>query len=919
MADKLSFLSNSNPAYIDSMYRAYREDPNSVGEEWQQFFSGFDFALNFSNGEVSASPSASDDEAASKEINVLNLINGYRTRGHLFTKTNPVRERRKYSPKIELENFGLSEADLDTVFQAGRDVGLGPATLRDIVDLLKQTYRQSIGAEFMYVRNPEMLKWLETRMESTRNTPQFTLEKKKHILQMLNKAVIFEKFLGTKFVGQKRFSLEGVETLIPAMDAIIEQGADLGIEEFVIGMAHRGRLNVLSNILKKDYDEIFSEFEGKEYDDSVFQGDVKYHLGYSADVETDNGKKVHLSLTPNPSHLEAVDPVVQGSARAKIDGKYGGDYSRLCPILIHGDAALAAQGVVYEVIQMSMLPGYKTGGTVHIAVNNQIGFTTNYLDGRSSTYCTDVAKVTQSPVFHVNGDDVEAVVFAIELALEFRQEFNRDVFIDLLGYRRHGHNEADEPAFTQPLLYDIIKKHPDPRKIYFDKLVNSNEVEANMAKQLEKEFKTELQQELEESRSKTSLKYAPYLKGSWEGIRKVSNEDFEGDSPETGVSVKLLQEVAEKIHAIPDDFAAHKKIKKLFADRLKMVEEDRLDWAMGELLAYGTLLLDGVPIRLSGQDTRRGTFSHRHSVLLSTDAEQEWIGLNNIDPGKQAEFIAYNSLLSEYGVLGFEYGYSIAHPNNAVIWEAQFGDFANGAQIIMDQYISSGETKWQRMSGLIMYLPHGFEGQGPEHSSARLERYLELCARKNMQIMNITSPANFFHSLRRQFNREFRIPLIYFTPKKLLRYPKAVSKISDMGEGTRFMELLDDPIVDAKDVKRVLLCTGKVYYDLLEEQEANERKDVAIIRMEQIYPLPVKQLREMIAKYKKAEWFWVQEEPRNMGAWNYILRVVTEVELTYIGRKPSSTPATGYHKQHEEEQEAIITAAFQKTGEAVQA
>ncbi|MEO0895233.1 MAG: 2-oxoglutarate dehydrogenase E1 component [Bacteroidota bacterium] len=917
MANELSFLSNSTPAFIDSMYQNWKSDPASVGEEWQQFFKGFDFALG--TGEAGTVTPPVTGEVASKEINVLNLINAYRTRGHLFTKTNPVRARRTYTPTLDLENFGLSEADLDTVFQAGKDVGLGPTSLRNIIDLMDETYRRAIGAEFMYVRKPEMVKWLEERMESTRNQPKFSVEKKKDLLRKLTKAVTFEKFLGTKYVGQKRFSLEGVETLIPAMDALINKGAAQGVEEFVIGMAHRGRLNVLTNILRKEFDEIFSEFEGKSYEDSVFQGDVKYHLGYSADIDTPSGNNVHLSLMPNPSHLEAVNPVVEGAARAKIDNKYEGDYSKLCPILIHGDAALAAQGVVYEVIQMSRLEGYKTGGTVHIAVNNQIGFTTNYLDGRSSTYCTDIAKVTQSPVFHVNADDVEAVVFAIEMAMEFRQEFQRDVFIDLLGYRRHGHNESDEPAFTQPLLYQIIKKHPDPRKIYFEKLMNSGEVEADMAKEIEKEFKSELQDELEQSRATESLEYAPYLKGTWDGIRRVEENDFMEDSPETGVALDSLKEIAQKIHDIPEDFAAHKKIRRLFGDRMKMVEEDRLDWALGELLAYGTLLKDGIPIRLSGQDVRRGTFSHRHSVLLSTDAEHEWIGLNEMSADQPAKFMAYNSLLSEYGVLGFEYGYSITNPNNLVIWEAQFGDFANGGQIIMDQYISSAETKWQRMSGLVMYLPHGMEGQGPEHSSARLERYLELCARKNMQIMNITTPANFFHSLRRQFNRDFRIPMIYFTPKKLLRYPKAVSKLSDMAEGTKFLELIDDPIADPKKTKRVLICSGKVYYDLLEEQEKRGSEDVAILRMEQLYPLPVTQLRAMIAKYNKAEWYWVQEEPRNMGAWNYILRVVTEVKLGYIGRKPSSTPATGYNKQHHYEQNKLIESAFDLSNAKVKA
>ncbi|MEM6265506.1 MAG: 2-oxoglutarate dehydrogenase E1 component, partial [Bacteroidota bacterium] len=895
-------------------------NPDAVSPEWRRFFEGFEFSgtaypkLPGANGNGVAVAAATSGIASgnAKEIQVLDLINGYRTRGHLFTKTNPVRDRRSYSPTLELKNFELSEADLDTVFQAGTSVGLGPAKLRDIVQLLEETYCQAIGAEYMYLSNPAMVKWLQKRMEQQRNTPKFSIEKKRRILSKLNKAVIFEKFLGTKYVGQKRFSLEGAEALIPALDAIIEKGGDLGIEEFVMGMAHRGRLNVLANTLQKEYDEIFSEFEGAEHAESVFQGDVKYHLGFSSDVETSNGKKVHLSLMPNPSHLETVNPVVQGSARAKIDRKYKQDFNRLAPILIHGDAAVAAQGIVYEVIQMSLLDGYKTGGTIHMVVNNQIGFTTNYLDARSSTYCTDIAKTTLSPVFHVNGDDAEALVYAIELAVEFRQTFNRDVFIDLLCYRRHGHNEADEPMFTQPLLYKKIKRHPDPRQIYFEKLAKAGEVESNMAKELEKEFKAELQQELEQARQRENLKLAPYLKGTWDGIRRVSNEDFEEDSPETGVPLDQLSEILSKVNHVPEEFNAHKKVRKLFKDRERMVEENRLDWALGETLAYGTLLVEGKPVRLSGQDVRRGTFSHRHSVLVSEDKEKEYIPLNNIKEG-QEKFIAYNSLLSEYGVLGFEYGYSITNPNNVVIWEAQFGDFANGAQIMMDQYISSGETKWQRMSGLIQYLPHGFEGQGPEHSSARLERYLQLCARKNMQIMNITTPANFFHSLRRQFTYPFRIPMVYFTPKKLLRYPLCVSKLEDFGPGTRFQEVIDDPYVKPRKVKKVLICTGKVYYDLLEQQQAGGHDDVALVRLEQIYPLPIKQLREIIARYpKRAEYFWVQEEPRNQGAWSYILMVLTDVNIKYIGRKPSPSPATGYYKLHNSEQDFIVETAFKK-------
>lgn len=916
MSDHHSFLSNATPEYIDNLYQAYQADPQSVDSEWQRFFSGFDFALT-QYGE-SGSATESSTITSSKEINVLNLINDYRNRGHLFTKTNPVRERRKYTPTLDLENFDLSSSDLDTVFQAGKDVGLGPAKLKDIIALLEETYCQSIGAEYKYIRTPDMEEWLRDKMESSRNQPKFSIEKKTRLLRMLNKAVIFEKFLGIKFVGQKRFSLEGAEALIPALDSVIEKGAELGIEEFIIGMAHRGRLNVLANTLQKEYDEIFSEFEGKEYEDGLFQGDVKYHLGFSADIETSSNHKVHLSLMPNPSHLEAVDPVVQGAARAKIDMKYGGDFGKLAPILIHGDAAVAAQGVVYEVIQMSLLEGYKTGGTIHLVINNQVGFTTNYIDARSSTYCTDIAKVTLSPVFHVNGDDVEALVFAIEMAMEFRQRFSRDVFIDLLCYRRHGHNEGDEPAFTQPLLYRIIKKHPDPRKIYFDKLVSAGAVESTMAKKLEKEFKQTLQKELDESRATETLIHAPYLKGTWDGIRRAKPEDFDLPSPETGVEIQMLRDTLDRLNTIPAEFNAHKKIAKLFQDREKMVEEDRLDWALGELLAYGTLLKEGSHIRLSGQDVRRGTFSHRHAAIVSGDAEQDYIPLNHLEDEQKGKFVAYNSLLSEYGVLGFEYGYSITNPNNLVIWEAQFGDFANGAQIMMDQYIAAGETKWQRMSGLVQLLPHGFEGQGPEHSSARIERYLVLCAHKNMQVLNCTTPANLFHALRRQIHREFRIPLVIFSPKKLLRYPLCVSQLEDFGPGTRFQEVLDDPYADTGKVRRVLLCSGKIYYDLLEKQQQDKRKDVAIVRIEQLYPVPVLQLRALMKKYAKAQvWNWVQEEPRNMGPWGFVRRVIDEIDLKVISRSPSPSPASGYHRIHAEEQNEIIMKAFAEIEEVV--
>ncbi|MEL6673623.1 MAG: 2-oxoglutarate dehydrogenase E1 component [Bacteroidota bacterium] len=906
MSEKASFLSNGSPEFFDNQYQQFLADPESVSPEWRRFFEGYDLAQ-----QTYGDAPAGNGQLASKEINVLNLINAYRTRGHLFTKTNPVRERRQYSPTLDIENFDLSAKDMDTVFQAGKDIGLGPAKLKDIINLLQETYCQAIGAEYMYLQNPETISWLQKRMEGERNRPTFSLEKKKRLLTNLNRAVMFEKFLGTKFVGQKRFSLEGAESLIPALDSVIEKGAELGLEEFVIGMAHRGRLNVLTNILQKEYDEVFSEFEGKGYEDSIFQGDVKYHLGFSADVETSSNKKVHLSLMPNPSHLEAVNPVVEGAARAKIDNKYQGDFQKLAPILIHGDAAIAGQGIVYEVIQMSELPGYKTGGTIHMVINNQIGFTTNYIDARSSTYCTDVAKITKSPVFHVNGDDVEALVYAIEMAVAFRQRFNRDVFIDLLCYRRHGHNEGDEPSFTQPALYKVIKKHPNPREIYFQKLLGSGEVEASMAKELEKSFKEELQSEFEESRATEKLTRAPFLKGTWDGIRRVSKDDFQQPAPVTGVEMKELETIIEKLHNIPADFKAHKKINKLFGDRLKMWKEDRLDWALGELLAYGTLLTEGIPVRLSGQDVRRGTFSHRHSVILD-EKEQDFIPLNHLRD-EQASFEAYNSLLSEYGVLGFEYGYSITNPNNMVIWEAQFGDFANGSQIMMDQYISSAETKWQRMSGLIQLLPHGFEGQGPEHSSARLERYLELCAETNMQILNCTTPANFFHALRGQFHRDFRIPMVFFTPKKLLRYPGCVSKLEDFGPDTRFQPLIDDSYPTASKVRRVLLCSGKIYYDLLEAQQAGKHKDVAIVRLEQLYPLPSWQLEEVMAKYPaKAEYVWVQEEPANMGAWTHMLRHFTEKKLTVIARPASPSPASGYAKIHNAQQTDLMKEAFAK-------
>lgn len=905
MADT-SYLSNADTSYIEQLYLQYQQDPSSVDFGWQKFFEGYELAAKYHGGATAIG----DSQQFDKELRVLELIEGYRNRGHLFTKTNPVRERRPYFPGKELSTFGLSDADLDTVFNAGVELGIGPAKLRDIVAFVEQTYCQSIGAEYRYIRSPEKINWLQKRIEGQRNTPSFTLEEKKRILFKLNQAVVFESFLGTKFLGQKRFSLEGAESLIPALDAVIEKGAELGINEFVIGMAHRGRLNVLANIMQKTYSEIFSEFEGKNYDlNEPFGGDVKYHLGYSTDVKTSTGQNVHLSLCPNPSHLETVDPVVEGIVRAKMDKKYKGDYTKIAPILIHGDASIAGQGIVYEVIQMEKLDGYKTGGTIHLVINNQIGFTTNFKDARSSTYCTDIAKVTLSPVFHVNGDDPEALAYAIRMAMEYRQAFHNDVFIDILCYRRYGHNESDEPRFTQPLLYKAIEKHPNPREIYSQKLIAEGSINAEMAKEMEKEFRAQLQERLNEVKSEEKVKSTQTLfEGYWKDLRFATPQDFV-ESPKTGVAEKELNKVGEVLTTLPKDQPFLKKIQKLFDDRKNMLKEGKaLDWAMGELLAYGTLMAEGHDVRLSGQDVERGTFSHRHAVVKLEDSDAEYIPLEHVTD--KAKFYVYNSHLSEYGVLGFEYGYAMANPNTLTIWEAQFGDFGNGAQIIVDQYLSSAETKWRRSNGLVMLLPHGYEGQGPEHSSARMERFLELCAENNMQIVNCTTPANQFHALRRQLKRDFRKPLVCFTPKSLLRLPACTSSLSDFSKG-KFQEVIADGYADPKKVKRVLFCTGKVYYDLLEKQQKDARKDVAIVRLEQIYPLPVEQVNAIIAQYKGAELIWVQEEPRNMGAWPFLLRKSGDIQLGVISRKESSSPATGYSKQHANQQQYIINKAFE--------
>ncbi len=907
--DKYSYLSNAHNASIEDLFQQYLIDNNSMDIGWQKFFEGFEFA------QKNYEDAREIPQNVKKEFSVINLINAYRSRGHLFTKTNPVRERRQYTPTLNIVNFGLEITDLEVVFQAGTQIGIGASKLKNIVAHLEQTYCQSIGVEYMYIRNAKIVNWLQTRMETTKNTPVYSLDEKKGILDKLNEAVIFENFLHTKFVGQKRFSLEGAETTIPAMDAVMETGSDLGVEDYVIGMAHRGRLNVLANILNKTYKDIFTEFEGALSEDSLFDGDVKYHMGYSSNQLSKKGKKMHTSLTPNPSHLEAVNPVVEGIARAKIDGVHKGDSSKVCPILIHGDAAVAGQGIIYELIQMSMLDGYKTGGTIHIVINNQVGFTTNFTDGRSSIYCTDVAKVVLSPVFHVNGDDVEAVVFACQMAMEFRQIFKKDVFIDILCYRKYGHNEGDEPRFTQPKLYDLIAKHPNPRDIYIQQLIEQGAISSEGSKELEKNFKAMLQEKLNEAKQTEKAKVTSFLEGQWTGVKMADADAFDKSS-DTSVDKKIFLEIAKKIVSLPKDKNFFSKTLKLFDDRANMITKDNYDWAMGELMAYATLMNEGHGVRFSGQDVERGTFSHRHAIVKVEDSEEEYTPLNNF--GAEGKLNIYNSLLSEYAVLGFEYGYAMATPNNLAIWEAQFGDFFNGAQIIIDQFISSAEYKWRRMNGLVMLLPHGYEGMGPEHSSARMERFLQMCAENNLQIVNTTTPANQFHVLRRQIKRDFRKPLICFTPKKLLRYPSCVSSVKDFTNGG-FQEVIDDVIANPKLVHKIVFCTGKIYYDLIEGKEKACVSDTAIVRIEQLYPFPVKQLEVVLKKYDVAtNFYWVQEESENMGAWAFILRTfmnhseTSKIKLQYIGRQESASPATGFAKLHVQQQQAIINKVFEK-------
>ena len=908
-----TYITNSHPAFIEGLYQQFLTDPASVDPDIIKFFEGFDFALQ--NG--TAAPGQSAPSSVSNlssdwanEIKVYRLILGYRNKGHLIATTNPIRTRKDRGANLDLSCFELTEADLDKTFQVGSIIGLGATTLKNILTHLQKTYAHSLGIEFKYISDQKVIDWLTDEFENKFAQP-IPLNQKKHILEKLNQGVIFEKFLHTKYIGQKRFSLEGGESTIAALDAIINTAAEHGVEEVVIGMAHRGRLNVLANIMGKTYEEIFSEFEGTAVlDQTMGSGDVKYHMGFSSEVNTFGNKKVNLKLMPNPSHLEAVDPVVLGFARAKSDVLYNSDVSKILPILIHGDASVAGQGIVYEILQMCQLNGYKTGGTIHFVINNQIGFTTDFDDARSANYCTSIAAMIQAPVIHVNGDDAEAVVKAVQIATTYRQLFKNDIFIDMVCYRKHGHNEGDDPKYTQPQLYSLIEQHKNPRETYAEFLLQNGEASAQeLAKEMEKKFWSDLQARLDEVKQHPlPYKYqAPEL--AWKAMRKATNEDFIS-SPDTSITADKAKSIFDALMKWPSSFTPLKKVDKLIQEKIKLYEtEKKIDWATGELMAYTSLLAEGKTVRMSGQDVKRGTFSHRHAVLVDENTNEQFNRLNHVAEGQQP-FRIYNSLLSEYGVLGFEYGYALANVDALVVWEAQFGDFSNGAQTIIDQFIAAGEQKWQRQNGVVMLLPHGYEGQGPEHSSARLERYLQLCAEHNMIITNVTTAANLFHALRRQLTWSFRKPMINFSPKANLRSPATFSPMSDLTKGG-FKEVIDDTFVQkVEDVKKVLFCSGKIYYEMAERQKTEQRTDIAIVRLEQLYPLPVQQITALHQKYGKAIWFWVQEEPLNMGAASFLQMNLKGIKYGVISRQASAATATGYAKVHAKEQNEIITTAF---------
>jgi 2-oxoglutarate dehydrogenase E1 component len=923
-----SHLSNANPRYIENLYQQFVADADSVDQSWKDFFLGFEYATENTNGSAqpneTALPKTSggdiDWDHVKKELSVFALIKAYRVRGHVDATIDPINVFDDPDAVLDLARYDLSEADLSTVFKAAEQFKMPPSPLREIIARLDRVYLGNIGFECDHIFSRKKRRWLRDRIEKRdpANPYGLTETDKKHILSRLTDAVTFEDFLKLKYGATKRFGLEGGESAIVSLDTIINRAAEKGVEEVIIGMAHRGRLNTLTNIMNKSLESIFQEFEGATPDDVKGDGDVKYHMGYRGSLDTQNGKQVKVELAPNPSHLEAVAPVVEGFARAKADMQYGNDYDRILPILIHGDAAVAGQGVVFETAQMSELEAYTTGGTIHFIINNQVGFTTDQKDARTSIYSSGVASVTQSPVFHVNGDDPEAVMYVSRLAVDYRNKFNSDVYIDMLCYRKHGHNEGDEPLFTQPAMYAKIKKHDDVRMLYTAQLVERGDVDKAYADKLHAELKETMQLTFDKVKGGAMDYSYQDPEEAWANMKPDHwNMKYFEQSPETGVKKEVISKVLKHLTTLPADFDYVKKMERLFKGYNKSVKENKIDWALGELSAYATLLMEGYGIRMSGQDVRRGTFSHRHAILTSKDGEGK---LNRLDglSDDQGKLHIYNSLLSEFAVLGFEYGYATSSPNNLVLWEAQFGDFANGAMTMFDQFISSGESKWARQNGLTVLLPHGYEGQGPEHSSARMERFLQLCAEYNMLVTNVTMPANMFHLLRRQLTWNFRKPLVNMSPKSGLRHAMAVSPVEDFGPGTRFQEIIDDPTVTKtgnKKVKRLLLCSGKVYFDLAQYKEQNQRDDVAIVRLEQLFPLPTKQMNAILKRYKGADVIWVQEESRNAGAWSYISEHMLYnedigVQLKYVGRPGTASPATGYKKVHVKEQEALIEKAF---------
>ena len=909
-----SFISNAHPAFIETEYLKYEKDPSSVDASWAHFFEGFDYGHNGKGDieslrKVIATATTIPESLSEKEFKVMSLIHGYRDRGHLLSETNPIRPRINSEPHLDLSDYNLTDADLNTIFKSGEEIGLKNATLQQIVDKLKAIYCEHIGFEYCHIDNRERRTWLRDKIEKRdTNDYHFPLAKKRRILEKLNGAVGFEEFLDIRFRGEKRFSLEGGEATVAALDAIINYSADQGVEEIMIGMAHRGRLNILANIMGKTYEHIFNEFAKALPEDLSFgSGDVKYHMGYSSQVTTPNGKSVHLKLSPNPSHLETVNPVVEGFIRAKAELLHNSNFKKVLPIIIHGDAAAAGQGVVYETVQMSGLKGYTTGGSLHFVINNQIGFTTDFLDARTSRYSTAAANMIQAPVFHVNGDDPEAVVFVCELAMEYRQLFHTDVFVDMLCYRKHGHNETDGPEVTQPEMYTFIKAHKNPRVLYSEQLVAKGEIEANMAEEMKEKFRNDLDNRLDDVKQHPfPYKYQP-TEEAWKMLAKQTKDTDYEVSPATGIDKNTIEKLVTHLQKLPVGFNPQAQVSSILTKLAKNYSEGNLDWATAELMAYGSILLEGKHVRMSGQDVKRGTFAHRHCVVVD-NTPKDYKPYNRLDgiAEKQGEMRIFNSLLSEYAVLGFEYGYAMASPENLVVWEAQFGDFGNGAQIMIDQFIASAETKWQRQNGLVMLLPHGFEGQGPEHSSARMERYLQLCAENNITVANVTTAANLFHILRRQLARPFRKPLIIMTPKGYLRSELAYSPLKAFETGTNFKEVLDDT-TGLKKARKVVFCSGRLYFDIAEIRKKQENSDVALVRIEQLYPYPAKQVEAILKKYKGAEVAWAQEEPENNGAWQYLTsRTEHFKNAKLISRKFAASPATGYAKLHAKEQEAII-------------